>query len=111
MSLEMMTQSQLAAALAEKVPGASQADAKRFLLALQDTVNDNLGNCVRTKVAGVMIEPKLRAATKARVGRNPQTGEEVQVSAKPASVRVATRATKALKEFAPSIQRLKKNLA
>jgi nucleoid DNA-binding protein len=45
------------------------------------------------------------------VGRNPQTGEEVDVPAKPASVRISLRALKPLKDNAPSVQKLKRRLA
>jgi nucleoid DNA-binding protein len=109
MALTKMTQAQLADELADRV-GLSRADAKRVLGELEDIVVDNLANCVRTQVAGVTIEPKYKAATKKRMGRNPQTGEEVPVPAKPASVRIATRASKTLKLAAPSVKKLQARL-
>lgn len=105
MALELMTQSGLIAELSERT-GWNRSDAKRFLTELEEIVHENLGQCVRTKIAGIMIEPKLRKPTKKRKGRNPQTGEEVMIAAKPASVRVAARVTKPLKEFAPSVKKL-----
>lgn len=109
MALPMMTQSELAAELADRT-GWNRADAKRALAELEGIVRDNLGQCIRTKVAGVVIEPKLRKATKKRMGRNPQTGEAVEISAKPASVRVAARVSKSLKESAPTTKKLQNNL-
>lgn len=105
MALELMTQSALVAELADRT-GWSRSDVKRLLTEIEVVVTDNLSDCVRTKIAGVVIEPKLRKATKKRKGRNPQTGEEVMIAAKPASVRVAARVTKALKESAPSVRSL-----
>lgn len=40
-----------------------------------------------------------RPARKARMGRNPQTGEEIQIPAKPASKAVKAQALKNLKEL------------
>ena len=40
-----------------------------------------------------------RPATKKRMGRNPATGEEIVISAKPASIRVRATALKRLKEM------------
>ena len=81
-----------------------------LLAELDEVVGDNLGNCVRTKIAGVVIEPKLKAKTKARMGRNPATGEAVKIGAKPASVRVVGRVTKALKDKAPTVRKLQNSL-
>jgi nucleoid DNA-binding protein len=40
-----------------------------------------------------------RPATKKRIGRNPATGEEITISAKPASIRVRVTPLKRLKEM------------
>lgn len=109
MALTKMTQAQLADELADRT-GLSRGDARKVLGTLEDIVIDNLSNCIRTQVAGITIEPKVKAATKKRMGRNPATGEEVQIAAKPASVRVATRASKTLKGHAPSVKRLQARL-
>lgn len=105
MALPKYTQSELAEEVAER-SGLSKAEAKRFLEALTTTVTDNLQCCVRTEVAGVIIEPKLKAATKKRKGRNPATGEEVTIKAKPASVVIKARPTAKIKGFAPSVKKL-----
>lgn len=109
MALTKMTQVELVDELVEATD-LSRSDVKRVLMALEETVVSNLQACIRTQIVGVTIEPKLRAATKKRMGRNPQTGEEVQIGAKPASVRVAARVAKKLKEQAPSVKRLSANL-
>lgn len=41
----------------------------------------------------------IKPATKARMGRNPFTGEEIMIKAKPASRKVRARALKALNEM------------
>lgn len=109
MALTMMTQTELVGELADAL-GWSKSDVKHLLAELDEVVQVNLKNCVRTKVAGVVIEPKLRKAQKKRKGRNPATGEEVMIKAKPASVRVAARVTKALKDHAPSTKKLQNAL-
>ena len=40
-----------------------------------------------------------RPATKQRMGRNPATGEEIVIKAKPATIRVRVTALKRLKEM------------
>ncbi len=47
---------------------------------------------------GVKIRRVKKPATKARMGRNPFTGEEVKIAAKPARTAVRVTALKALKE-------------
>lgn len=105
MALPLMTQVELVDDLADKT-GASRSEVKTFLAALEVTIHENLASCVRTKVAGIFVAPALRAATKKRMGRNPQTGEEVPVAAKPASVRIALKADKNLKGQAPTTRKL-----
>jgi nucleoid DNA-binding protein len=105
MALPLMTQSNLIENLAEET-GFSKGEIRNVLHALEAEVHDALKNCERIKIAGITVEPKIRKATKARIGRNPRTGEEVRVSAKPASVRVALRADKNLKATAPTVRKL-----
>lgn len=47
---------------------------------------------------GVKIRRVVRPARKARMGRNPATGEEMKIAAKPASTTVKVTALKVLKE-------------
>lgn len=109
MALYKMTQVELKEAVAE-LSGLSRADVGRVFDALTETVQSNLSECVRTEVAGVTVEPKLRAATKKRMGRNPATNEEIIIGAKPASVRVAARVGVKVKRHAPSVKKLQNAL-
>lgn len=109
MALQMMSQTEMVAELADRT-GWTKSDVKHLLAELEEVVHDNLKACVRTKIAGVVIQPKLRPKSKARMGRNPATGEAVKIKAKPASVRVVGQVTKALKEHAPSVKKLQNAL-
>jgi DNA-binding protein HU-beta len=101
-----MTQTQLADAVAEKA-GLSRADAKKALSALEEVVLDEIGNAEKIKIGGVVqLDVRVRPATEARPGRNPATGEEITISAKPASVAVKARPLAKAKNAAPSLQKV-----
>src|SRR6266567_511609 len=86
-----MTQTQLADAVAEKA-GLSRADAKKAISALEEVILDEIGNAEKVKIGGVVqLDVRVRPATAERPGRNPATGEEITISAKPASVAVKAR--------------------
>ena len=74
-----LTKTQLVRHLAEKV-GTNNKTAATFLENLADTA------IKETKKNGVFVVPGLgrlvKAHRKARVGRNPQTGEPIQIKAK-----------------------------
>jgi len=55
------------------------------------------GNKVRIPNLGI-LQVRIRPARPARKGRNPATGEEIQIKASKASKKVAFRVAKALKE-------------
>jgi len=110
MALPLITQPELARRLSEE-SGLTQADVKKFLEALNEVVLDAVYNCERVGIASVIVEPALRKAQKARMGRNPQTGEAVKVAAKPASVRIKLTARKPIKDAAPKVATLKRRLA
>ena len=110
MPLPTMTQVDLIDSLSEQT-GYSKSEIRVTLAALNDVVASAMENCERVKLVGLTIEPALRKATKKRMGRNPQTGEEVEVAAKPASVRVKLTANKPLKDAVPSVQKLRKRLS
>jgi len=85
----------------------TRQDAKDYLEALSEFVNEAMTNGERVKIAGVVIEPADSKARKKRMGRNPQTGEEVEIKAKPASVRVKARIVKPLKDVKlPTVKKL-----
>jgi DNA-binding protein HU-beta len=101
-----MTQTQLADAVAEKA-GLSRADAKKAIAALEEVVLDEIGNAEKVKIGGVVqLDVRVRPATDARPGRNPATGEEIIISAKPASVAVKARPLAKAKNAAPSLQKV-----
>jgi DNA-binding protein HU-beta len=101
-----MTQTQLADAVAEKA-GLSRADAKKAIAALEEVVLDEIGNAEKVKIGGVVqLDVRVRPATDARPGRNPATGEEIVISAKPASVAVKARPLAKAKNAAPSLQKV-----
>jgi DNA-binding protein HU-beta len=101
-----LTQTQLADAVAEK-SGLSRADAKKAITALEEVVLDEIGNAEKIKIGGVVqLDVRVRPATDARPGRNPATGEEITISAKPASVAVKARPLAKAKNAAPSLQKV-----
>ena len=101
-----MTQTQLADAVAEKA-GLSRADAKKAIAALEEVVLEEIGNAEKVKIGGVVqLDVRVRPATDARPGRNPATGEEITISAKPASVAVKARPLAKAKAAAPPLSRV-----
>jgi nucleoid DNA-binding protein len=106
-----LTQSQLADAVAER-SGLSRAQAKGAIQALEDVVLSEVGNAEKVKIGNlVQLTVRVKPATKARKGRNPATGEEITISAKPASVDVRARVLARTKSALPSLQKARKRLA
>ena len=106
-----LTQTQLIAAVAERSE-MSKADAKRVLAALEDVVLEELGNAQKVRVAGlVQLTVRVKPATKKRQGRNPATGEEITIAAKPASVDLRARPLAKAKAALPSVQKARRRLA
>ena len=106
-----LTQTQLADEIANR-SGQSRADAKRVLEALEQVVLDQISNAEKVKIGGVVqLDVRVRPATKERPGRNPDTGEEITIAAKPASVAVKARPLAKAKAAAPSMQKAKSKLA
>lgn len=106
-----LTQGQLAAAVAEKAE-LTKTEAKRALEALEDVVLEELAEAEKVKIGGlVQLTVRVKPATKARIGRNPATGEEITIGPKPAAVDVKARPLKLAKEALPSIQKAKRKLA
>ena len=105
-----LTQTQFADAVAEKA-GISRTEAKNFIAALEEVVLDEVGNAQKVKIGSlVQLTVRVKPATKARPGRNPATGEEITISAKPASVDVRARALAKTKAALPSVQQANKVL-
>ena len=106
-----LTQTQLAEEIAQRCDF-SRADAKRVLEALEEIVLEQISAAEKVKIGSVVqLEVRVRPATKARPGRNPATGEEITIAAKPASVTVKSRPLAKAKAAAPSVQKARRKLA
>jgi len=106
-----LTQSQLTAEVADRAE-LTRADVKRVLAALEEVVLEELGNAEKVKIGNlVQLAVRLRPATKARKGRNPATGEEITIAAKPAAVALKARPLAKAKAALPSVQKAKRRLA
>jgi DNA-binding protein HU-beta len=106
-----LTQTQLAQEVADRAE-VSRAEVKRVLTALEDVVLEELGNAEKVKIGGIVqLTVRVRPATKARKGRNPATGEEITISAKPAAVGVRARPLAKAKAALPSVQKARRRLA
>jgi hypothetical protein len=59
----------------------------------------------------VQLTVRVRPAQKKRKGRNPGTGEEIEIAAKPASVDLRARPLAKAKGALPSVQKARRRLA
>ena len=105
-----LTQSQIAAEVAER-SGLTRAQAKSAIEALEEVVLDEVSNAEKVKIGNlVQLTVRVKPATKARQGRNPATGEEITIAAKPASVDVRACVLAKTKAALPSVQKARKRL-
>jgi DNA-binding protein HU-beta len=106
-----LTQAQLVSAVADRAD-MSKAEAKRALEALDEIVLEQLGNAEKVRIGGIVqLTVRVKPATKKRTGRNPATGEEITIAAKPASVDVRARPLAKAKNALPSVQKARRRLA
>ena len=106
-----LTQPQLATAIADRAE-ISRSEAKRVLEALEEVVMEELANAQKVRVGGlVQLTVRVKPAQKARKGRNPATGEEITIAAKPASVDLRARPLAKAKAALPSVQKTRRRLA
>ena len=106
-----LTQTQLASAVADRAQ-LSKADAKRALASLDEIVLAQLGNAQKVRIGGlVQLTVRVKPAQKPRKGRNPATGEEITIAARPASVALRARPLARAKEALPSVQKARRRLA
>jgi DNA-binding protein HU-beta len=106
-----LTQTQLVSAVADRAE-LSKADAKRALAALEDVVLEEVGNAQKVRIGGlVQLTVRVKPAQKKRKGRNPATGEEIDIAAKPASVDVRARPLAKAKDALPTVQKARRRLA
>ena len=106
-----LTQNQLVSAIADRAE-LSKTDAKRALAALEDVLLEEIGNAQKVRIGGlVQLNVRVKPAQKKRKGRNPATGEEIEIAAKPASVDVRARPLAKAKGALPSVQKARRRLA
>ena len=106
-----LTGPQLLAAVSDRAQ-LSKADTKRLLDALEAVVLDELANAQKVRIGGIVqLTVRVKPATKKRLGRNPATGEQITIAAKPASVDVRARALARAKQALPSVQKARRRLA
>ena len=106
-----LSQTQLAAAVADRAE-LSRSDAKRALTALEEVVVEQLGSAEKVRLGGlVQLTVRVKSAQKKRKGRNPATGEEITIAAKPASVDLRARPLAKAKAALPSVQKARRRLA
>ena len=87
----------------------SATDVKAVMNALEIIVIEEIEEAQKVKIGQlIQIQPKIRKARKKRMGRNPRTGEEVEIGAKPADVVIRARVLKRVKDAAPSVQKARK---
>ena len=106
-----LTQIQLATAVADRAD-ISRSEAKRVLGVLEEIVLEELANAQKVRIAGlVQLTVRVKPAQKKRKGRNPATGEEITIAAKPASVDLRARPLAKAKSALPSVQKARRRLA
>jgi len=106
-----LTQTQLAGEVADR-SGLTKNDAKAALTALEEIVLEQLADAEKVRIGGVVqLVVRVKEATKPRQGRNPATGEEITISAKPASVALKARPLAKAKAALPTVQKARKRLA
>jgi nucleoid DNA-binding protein len=98
---QKQTKTQIIAALAEST-GLTKKDVAGVMAALGDMIEGHMKRRGSGEFTipdtGVKIRRVRKPARKARMGRNPATGEEMKIPAKPASTVVRVTALKALKD-------------
>ena len=106
-----LTGPQLLAAVSDRAQ-LSKADTKRLLDAFEAVVLDELANAQKVRIGGIVqLTVRVKPATKKRLGRNPATGEQITIAAKPASVDVRARPLARAKQALPSVQKARRRLA
>jgi DNA-binding protein HU-beta len=106
-----LTQSQMITAVADRAE-MSSADAKRALYALDEIVLAELGNAQKVRIGRlVQLTVRVKPAQKKREGRNPTTGEEIDIAPKPASLDGRAQPLAKAKAALPPVQKARRRLA
>lgn len=96
-----LTKMQIVKAISEDT-GFAKADIRRFFHSLSDLAASQLSKktiaAMTIPELGVKLAVKIRPAQAARIGRNPNTGEEIEIKAKPASKVIKALVLKSLKD-------------
>jgi nucleoid DNA-binding protein len=99
---DKQTQAQILASIAEET-GIAKKDVKAVLESLGEHTHRHImkhgSGEFKVPFMGVKINRKTKPATKKRMGRNPATGEEMVIAAKPKRDVVKAMPLKALKEL------------
>jgi len=91
------------------VPTSPRPTPNALLDALGDVVLDEFGDAQKVRIGGlVQLAVGVKPAKKKRQGRNPATGEEITIAAKPASVDVRARPLARAKEAHPSVHKTRR---
>ena len=73
---------------------------------------ERIGNAQKVRIGGlVRLTTRVKPAQKKRKGRNPATGEEIDIAAQPASVDLRTQPLARAKQALPSVQKARRRLA
>jgi DNA-binding protein HU-beta len=79
---------------------------------LEEIVLEELGSAQKVRIGGLaQLTVRVKRAQKARKGRNPATGEEITIAAKPASVDLRARPLAKANVALPSVQKARRRLA
>ena len=106
-----LTQTQIVSAVADRAE-LTRPEAKRALDALDAIMLEELSNAQKVRIGGlVQLTVRVKPAQKARKGRNPATGEEITISAKPASVDIRARPLAKAKSALPTVRKARRRLA
>ena len=82
------------------------------MAALDEIVLEQLGNAQKVRIGGlVQLTVRVKPAQKKRKGRNPATGQEIEIAAKPASVDLKARPLAKAKTALPTVQKARRRLA
>jgi len=92
------TTSELVAQVAESTK-LSKKDVQSVFEALEAVIAHQVRKKSSVKLFGIKVAVKQKAATKAREGRNPSTGESMMIKAKPARNVVKATVLKKLKDL------------
>ena len=104
----MLSQTEMIGEIADRT-GFARGEVKHVLATWEEVVLDEIKEGEKVKLGQLaQLVVKIKPATKKRMGRNPRTGEDVVIKAKPASVVLKARVLKKAKDSLPSIQKAKK---